>query len=85
MTTWGYRVVKHTPKVLPKESHVWFDICEVYCDRHGKLSWTVEGKAPIGDSPDELKDDLNMMLNACDLPVLEEKDGTLLEVNNGTI
>lgn len=86
--SWNYRVVKHT---CPVDGFVYFDIREVYYGKNrlvlsslgnrGKgLSWTVDSKPPVGDTPDDLKADLNMMLRAFDLPVLEEKDGTLVEV-----
>lgn len=76
MTTWEYRVVRHTCK---EDRFLWFAVYEVYSNG-GKLSWTVDHKAPIGDSVDELRADLKMMLKACDRPVLEEKNGTLVEV-----
>lgn len=77
--TWEYRVVKHI--CGDWESLPWFTIYEVYHNGNDELSWTVKSKAPIGDSPDELRVDLKMMLRAFDLPILEEKDGTLVEVD----
>ncbi len=76
MTTWQYRVEKHT---LGDNGHVHFAISEVFSNGD-KLSWTIEHKPAVGDTPDELKADLQMMLNACDLPVLERKGDTLVEV-----
>lgn len=77
--TWTYRVVKHT---LGDDRFVYFDIREVY--RNGNaLSWTKESKPPVGDSPEELKADLNMMLQALRRPVLEEREETLVGVAKG--
>lgn len=82
MTDWGYRVVKHTDSVFSvfDEPYVYFDIREVYRNGDKGLSWTKESKPPIGDTPDELKADLEMMLRACDLPVLVERGNKLVEL-----
>ncbi len=88
MTTWRYRVVKHTDE---ENGFVWFDIREVYSgenelmlsapgNRGVGVSWSADSKPPVGDTLEDLKADLQMMLKACDLPVLEERDGTLVEV-----
>lgn len=88
MTDWQYRVVKHT---CPVDRFVYFDIREVYYGKsrlvlsslgnRGKgLSWTKDSKPPVGDTLDELKADLKLMLKAFDLPVLEEKQGKLIEM-----
>lgn len=75
-TKWEYRVVKHTDK---NEGFVHHDICEVY--RNGDtFICTVVHKAPIGNTVDELRNDLKMMLEAFGLPVLEAKGDTLVEV-----
>lgn len=86
--TWEYRVVKHTCEA---DGFTWFDIREVYhsggvniIGNHSDsdLSWTAGSKCPIGDSPGELRADLEMMLKALELPVLEEKGDTLIEVSD---
>ena len=74
--TWEYRVVKHT---CGADDFVWFVIYEVHCDGDDKLSWTVVNKAPNGDTPDDLRNDLKMMLGAFNLPVLERIGGKLVE------
>jgi hypothetical protein len=76
---WAYRVVKHTREIVDDKSYSYFDICEVYRDDDGKLSWTVKSKPPVGGTPDELKADLEMMLKALDRSVLEEKQGGLAD------
>lgn len=78
--TWNYRVVKH---ICEDDGFISFAIYEVYHNSENELSWTVDHKAPIGDSLDELRSDLNMMLKALDLPVLERNGGTLVEVSDG--
>ena len=75
--TWEYRVVKQA-----YEDHLFFSfaIYEVYSN--GGKSWTVDHKAPIGDSPDELRADLKMMLKALDRPILEKRGDTLVEAGD---
>ena len=78
---WEYRVVRNACGIV--DGHV-FTIYEVGCDSHdemGTLSWTVDRKAPIGTSLDELRADLEMMLRALDSPVLEERGDTLVEID----
>lgn len=77
--TWEYRVVRHT---CEDDNYTWFAIYEVY-HNGSKLSWTVVNKAPNGDTPDDLRSDLERMLKALDRPILERKGDTLIEVGNG--
>jgi len=74
--TWTYRVVKQT---CEDDGHVQFAIWEVY-SYGGKLSSTVDHKAPIGTSLEELRADLEKMLQALDRPVLEKKGDIMVEV-----
>lgn len=77
--SWNYRVLRH---INEADGRVWFDIHEVYYnfpDAEG-LSWTVKSKSPFGKTVEELRDDLKMMLEVLDLPVLEEKGDELVEV-----
>ena len=75
--SWMYRVVKHT---LGDDELVCFDIREVLSNGSHKYFGAMGSKPPIGDTPDELRADLEMMLRAFDLPILEEKGNTLVEV-----
>ena len=74
MTTWTYRVIRRK-----EGEYVSFGIHEVYDydDEYGE-GWTMDQCHPLGESVDELADDLRMMLAALNKPVLEEytdKDG----------
>lgn len=75
--SWNYRVVKH---VVPQsgwthaepQKDTYFRIHEAY-DEDGSdkpHSITKEDVSPHGDTPEELKADLQMMLEACQKPVL---------------
>ena len=76
--TWNYRVVKHT---CEDDHFVYFDIREVLSSNGSHRYYGATGSKPaVGDSPDELKADLNMMVEAFDRPVLEEEGHTLVEV-----
>ena len=73
----GYRVVKRT---CGPDNFVWFVIYEVCCNDDDKLSWTVVNKAPTGNTLEELRADLEMMLKATNRPILERIEGKLVEV-----
>ena len=72
-----YRVVKHT---CEDDGHIHFAIYEVYHNGEKELSWTVDHKAPVGNTLKELKADLKEMLKALDRPILERIKGKLVEV-----
>ena len=79
MGHWNHRVMKRANE----HGETWYEIHEVFYD-HGqgesepRLSWTEEAIAPVGETLEELKTELERMLRACDAPVLdygeEEKD-----------
>lgn len=79
MSTWNYRLVKHR---TPVED--FYSIHEVYYDENGGVrSFTENGSNPNGfETPEEVKNTLNMMLEAFSKPTLEEKDDKLVEVEN---
>ncbi|MCG3212450.1 MAG: hypothetical protein FOGNACKC_06120 [Anaerolineae bacterium] len=66
MTTWNYRIV---------ERDGIFAIYEVYYDAAGNVtSITAEPVAPMGESLDELRADLEKQCQALDKPVLRYED-----------
>lgn len=75
--TWEYRVVKH----IRPDGSFWFDIREIYYNG-SDLSWTVYSKYPVGDTSLELRANMEMMLKALDLPALELRGDTLIEVSD---
>ena len=65
--TWDYRVIKHTD-----EGEVSYQIHEVYYDENQMIkSWTENSIKPYGETPDELKEDILMQLQAFQKPILE--------------
>ena len=72
MSHWNYRVVAKY-----RSEHPFYTIRECYYnDKDDKIphSWTGErSSAPFGDSVDELREDINMMLQAFNKPVLVEE------------
>ena len=64
---WRYRVLRSKANVDRYGVH------EVYHLEDGEISWTKDPVHPAGDTPEELREELNMMLAALDEPVLEER------------
>ena len=71
--TWNHRVMHSKDEKHGEDS---FTIREVFYDDDGKTitGWTQEAIEPMGETLDGLKLTLNRMLEACALPVLEEKE-----------
>lgn len=68
MMGWNYRMLRHTHG--PGEE--WLAIHEVYYDEKGNVvTWTEDPSQPIGDTVDDLRWDLEKMLQALDHPVIE--------------
>lgn len=71
MSHWNYRVVH---KEGDEDSYT---IGEIYYDDAGRVTtWLVDerGIPAFGETLEELADDLELMLAACELPVLEEAE-----------
>jgi hypothetical protein len=63
---WNFRVVQHARH---------FDIREVYYDSNEEpVGWSEEAHAPVGNTPDDLKLELELMLKAFDYPVIKVED-----------
>lgn len=73
--TWNHRVMRRTNE----HGETWYDIHEVYYETDPcgveKLSWTEDAIAPMGETVDELREELERMLRALDKPVLEYGGG----------
>ena len=67
---WTYRIIK---------TEFGFGIHEIYDGVDSQVSWTEDSVAPYGITLDQLHEDLHMMLEALDKPVLEEVDDKLVE------
>ena len=67
MTTWNYRVY------INDSGH--YEIQEVYYDSLGRPEYRTEKcSAPFGETPVELRKDLEMMMAAFDKPALSASD-----------
>lgn len=80
--SWNYRVLRRTwPAVDFGVSVTTYTIHEIYYDASGNISsWTVNPIEPIGETIDELQHDINHIIRATVLPVLEENGNTLVEI-----
>ena len=64
--TWNYRVMLCDEHNLP-----YYVIVEAYYDADGNIEGTTGAIKPIGESEKELRADLELMLKAFDLPILD--------------
>ena len=70
MMGWNYRLVRHTAE----QGQVWFEIHECYYNKDGTISaWTEDPCHPSGETVEELRSDLERMMQALDYPVIEVK------------
>ena len=68
--SWNYRVYKRESPIFGEEPT--YDIVEAFYNDDGSLrSITVDGVAPMGDSPEDLAQSLRWMLKAFDKPILD--------------
>ena len=69
--TWNYRVMRFTYS----NGTSYFAVHEVYYDKDGAPNAYSAGACePYGESLEELKSDMSMMLKAFHLPILTESD-----------
>jgi hypothetical protein len=74
---WNYRVIRYDNDEYNVDPY--FSIHEVYYHENGELSWSVNSIKPQGESPEELRADLELMLKALDKPVMSVRGGRLEE------
>jgi hypothetical protein len=67
---WNYRVVMHAERA----GHHWYAVHEVYYAVDGTLAAYRDQHTPVGNDPDDLRGELELMLGAFDRPVIEEDD-----------
>ena len=68
---WNHRVMKHEKADGDDD---WYQIHEVYYDsKREPGSWTKEGIAPGGNTLEDLRDELIMMLEATEKEILNYK------------
>ena len=81
MGTWEYRVVERMSSHPHMDDLIWYEIIEVYYDDDGKLDATSDKIFPAGDTVDDLREDLELMLLATSKPVITHEE---LNSNNET-
>lgn len=74
---WNYRIMKRWQKRPDGSEEPYYALVEVHYERSAgeddpQLSWTVEDIV-VGDSPEEVKATILMMLEDSNRPVLNEK------------
>lgn len=69
--TWNYRVIR---RHHAETDSVTYYVHEVYYGEDGSIEkWTEEPVEPLGESPEELREDIRYFLRAFRLPILEEE------------
>jgi len=73
MSHWNYRVYKFIPK--NKANDPYFLIRETYYNDDGKANgFTLNSASPFGETEQELKNDIQYMLEAFGKPVIEQEE-----------
>lgn len=65
--SWNYRVMKQ--EIM--DGDVYLQIHEVFYDKVGRKSWSVNGVTVAGETIEELRDILNKMLKSLDSKILD--------------
>lgn len=72
---WNYRVIKKPPQSATQESAC-FEVHEVFYDENDDIeAWTKDACSPMGETMEELIDDINYFQQALKHPVLMEQAG----------
>ena len=75
MSYWNYRAIRKSHGESDTDT---YQIHEVYYDKDGNIEgWTESPVKPLGETPDELREDIRFFIKAFQKPILEEqiKDG----------
>lgn len=68
MKKWNYRLMRHTDAF----GREYFAIHEAYYDDAGNVTaWTDDAASPMGETKDEVREELERMLRALEYPVVE--------------
>lgn len=77
-SVWNHRVIRHR-HVSGWDEPYFYVVHEVHYEIDGDaqeiVAWSVEGRAPQGNTLEELREDLELYLAALAKPVLEEVPG----------
>ena len=72
--TWNYRVIRHKSTSPAGEGIEWLSIHEVYYCGDKVESWVAAEAAPMGETYEELIQDMAAMQEAFDRPILNAED-----------
>jgi len=72
--TWNYRVIRHKSISPDGEDIEWLQIHEVYYHGDKVESWVAAGAAPVGETYEELMQDMTAIQEAFDRPILNAED-----------
>ena len=71
MSYWKYRVIRKHHKESDTNT---YQIHEVYYKEDGAIEgWTESAVEPLGETPDELREDIRFFMKAFQKPILEEQ------------
>ena len=77
MLHWDHRVVKETLD----NGEVWYSVREVYYNKDGSIfGYTDEPVGVVGESVDEIREELEMTLKCLDNPVLVDGEVEFVDV-----
>lgn len=77
--TWNYRIIHSTKKYTDGQIEDFYEVHEVYYNETGIYAWSKESVSPGGGDVDDLWDDIGEFIHAFHRPILQEKDGKLIE------
>lgn len=87
MGTWNYRVMRRKKDLGHTESQYFYEVFEVYYDDARRINGhTVRSVMPMGDTEDEIREDMAQYQAALTKPILEydEATGVYKEIEWGT-
>ena len=74
MATWSYRVVERIAKRTHTDDAIWHEIVEIYYNDEGKIVGSTDAVSPAGDTVEDLRQDLELMLRATNKPVISHEE-----------
>ena len=66
-STWSYRIMRHAEP----NGDVWYGMHEVYDMGDGEQLWTDDPVRPFGETVDELREDMELMLRDMKRPIMD--------------
>ena len=71
MATWNHRIVQKEIRVKGKVEETYYEVHEAHYNSNGELCAITEGAVPpVGETVEELEEELQRMIAACKKPIL---------------